>query len=498
MTSTFALRGAVCAAAILSAGTAVADVTAAQVWTDWQQNLTILDDSTLVVGSTQVTGDTLTISDIVLTSRNTESEMVTTMRNLVFVENGDGTVSIQMDDAYQVDVTVEDDLSVKLTVTQSGLAMTASGSPGQMTYDVSADKYAIALDELVIDGEKLDADVRVIANDVTGGYVTTSTALHTVAYDMAATSVDVLADVKPSDIAGDYFSLSGKIEGLQIKSATTIPKNIDTSETMLVAGFMFDGGYSYDASAYLFDVTAEGEQTSGSASTGPGNLTAAMSDTALQYDSDVTDLSVSLNGAGMPFPIEVSLARYGVGLVVPLAQTDAPADVGLRLNLTDLALNDEIWSLIDPDGAVPHDPATLIVDLDGKATPAISFADLGADDSTALDAGPGELNALTLNNLTLKLGGAELTGVGDFTFDNTDLDTFDGMPRPQGALTFNLTGANALIDSLVQMGVVAQDQAMMGRMMMGMFATVSGDDALTSKIEIDDQGQVTANGQRIR
>jgi hypothetical protein len=223
-----------------------------------------------------------------------------------------------------------------------------------------------------------------------------------------------------------------------------------------------------------------------------------MSDTALQYDSDVTDLSVSLNGAGMPFPIEVSLARYGVGLVVPLAQTDAPADVGLRLNLTDLALNDEIWSLIDPDGAVPHDPATLIVDLDGKATPAISFADLGADDSTALDAGPGELNALTLNNLTLKLGGAELTGVGDFTFDNTDLDTFDGMPRPQGALTFNLTGANALIDSLVQMGVVAQDQAMMGRMMMGMFATVSGDDALTSKIEIDDHGQVTANGQRIR
>jgi len=105
---------------------------------------------------------------------------------------------------------------------------------------------------------------------------------------------------------------------------------------------------------------------------------------------------------------------------------------------------------------------------------------------------------VTLNNLSLKLGGAELTGLGDFTFDNTDLETFGGMPRPVGEVTMNIKGGNALIDSLVQMGLIPEDQAMMGRMMMGMFARSVGDDELSSKIEINDQGHVIANGQRIQ
>ena len=38
----------------------------------------------------------------------------------------------------------------------------------------------------------------------------------------------------------------------------------------------------------------------------------------------------------------------------------------------------------------------------------------------------------------------------------------------------------------------------LGRMMMGMFARSVGDDELSSKIEINDQGHVIANGQRIQ
>jgi len=35
---------------------------------------------------------------------------------------------------------------------------------------------------------------------------------------------------------------------------------------------------------------------------------------------------------------------------------------------------------------------------------------------------PAELEALTLRNLRVAAAGAELTGTGDFTFDNTDLN----------------------------------------------------------------------------
>jgi len=111
---------------------------------------------------------------------------------------------------------------------------------------------------------------------------------------------------------------------------------------------------------------------------------------------------------------------------------------------------------------------------------------------------PGELHALTLNDLQLKIAGAMLTGTGGFTFDNNAPSMIPGMPQPLGEVTLNLTGANKLIDSLVAMGLLPEDQAMMGRMMMGMFARTVGDDELTSTLEVNEQGHILANGQRIQ
>ena len=49
------------------------------------------------------------------------------------------------------------------------------------------------------------------------------------------------------------------------------------------------------------------------------------------------------------------------------------------------------------------------------------------------------------------------------------------------------------------MGFVSANDAMGARMMMGMFAVPGeGEDSLKSRIEINGQGQILANGQRIR
>ncbi|HKK96878.1 MAG TPA: DUF2125 domain-containing protein, partial [Marivita sp.] len=65
--------------------------------------------------------------------------------------------------------------------------------------------------------------------------------------------------------------------------------------------------------------------------------------------------------------------------------------------------------------------------------------------------------------------------------------------------TFSVSGANALIDKLISMGVLTSEDAMGARMMMGMFA-VPGDapDSLNSTITINEQGHVLANGMRIQ
>jgi Uncharacterized protein conserved in bacteria (DUF2125) len=72
------------------------------------------------------------------------------------------------------------------------------------------------------------------------------------------------------------------------------------------------------------------------------------------------------------------------------------------------------------------------------------------------------------------------------------------MPRPEGVIDISINGANALMDNLVAMGLIPEDQVMMARMMIGMFATPVGEDMLTSKIEFTPEGGILANGQQIQ
>ena len=478
----------------------MADVTATQVWEDVRENFSVYGKDSLSIESETMQGDTLTVTGLVLATTFEESSFTMDMGDMVFVENGDGTVSVEMATSYAIESSESDAATLKMTVTQSGQDLQVSGTPEQLNYTISADQISVTLDELVADGEALDIDVRVNANNVAGAYTTSTDTLRHMDSDISIGSVDILVDVIPPETAGDYFTFSGKIDGLTSKSSVSSPLDLASSDPALLftSGFEMDGEYSIQSGSYLFDVKADGEQSSGTAQTGPANFDAAFSAAGVSYNSAVQDLKVAVSGAGIPFPIEVSMAEYGIGLDMPLGKTEDPADFGLRLNLTDLAVNDMIWMLADPNGALSHDPATLLFDLSGKAKLFFDLLDPAQEDAIFMADVPGELNALTLNNLSLKVGGAELSGLGDFTFDNSDLDTFDGMPRPAGELTVNLKGGNALIDSLVQMGVIPEDQAMMGRMMMGMFARTTGDDELTSKIEINDQGHVIANGQRIQ
>jgi hypothetical protein len=109
------------------------------------------------------------------------------------------------------------------------------------------------------------------------------------------------------------------------------------------------------------------------------------------------------------------------------------------------------------------------------------------------------VNSIDINALELTAAGASLTGTGAFEIDNSDTQTFSGMPKPVGAVDLKLVGGNGLIDKLVAMGLLPEDQAMGARMMMGLFTIPSGTpDTLTSKIEVNDQGHVLANGQRLR
>jgi hypothetical protein len=111
---------------------------------------------------------------------------------------------------------------------------------------------------------------------------------------------------------------------------------------------------------------------------------------------------------------------------------------------------------------------------------------------------PGELHALDITEVKASVAGAELTGAGAFTFDNTDLATFGGMPAPTGKLDLKLVGGNGLLAKLVTMGMLTQDDASGFQMMASMFANTAADkDEMTSSIEFKDKG-LYANGQKLQ
>ena len=154
--------------------------------------------------------------------------------------------------------------------------------------------------------------------------------------------------------------------------------------------------------------------------------------------------------------------------------------------------------MADPGKALKHDPATLIIETKGQAT---MTRDIFAD-ATALEGGstaaPGLLNALDLTKLSLKALGAEIVSSGAFTFDNSDMTTFSGVPAPTGKIDIKATGVNAVIDTLVKMGMVPQDQATQYRMMLSMFANTSATaDEMTSTLEFKDK-HFFANGQQLQ
>lgn len=154
--------------------------------------------------------------------------------------------------------------------------------------------------------------------------------------------------------------------------------------------------------------------------------------------------------------------------------------------------------MFDPQGLLPHDPASLVLDMTGTATLLFDAVDPAQAEAMAAAEMPAQVNSADLNNLRIAFGGAEITGSGAFTFDNSDLTTFPGVPRPAGAVDLQLNGVNGLIDGLVALGLLPEDQVMGARMMLGAFTTPVGDDQLTSRIEVTEDGQLLANGQRLQ
>ncbi|CUK11822.1 hypothetical protein RUE5091_03466 [Ruegeria denitrificans] len=498
--------GAVLAYAVITQG-AFADVTAQQVWDDWQTYLSQMGYT--VTAEQSISGGVTTITDmsVVAAVPDTEGSFKMTVPQMTLTENGDGTVSIGFPENFPMTLSGEEEgeaFSVDLEYYHSGLEMVVSGQPDDMTYDYSAPTLGMKLGGVQVEDETLPDDILGVdfkLTDLTGNSRMKIGETRTV--DQKMTAAGLTYDMAFTDPESpDKGSVDGSMDQLTFEGTSVIPADFDGTDpqTFFQGGFSFSGLFTYASGKAAIEGTSEGQPFSMGTESQGGRFGASLDDQRLAYDIEQNSAKLAVTTADLPFPIEIAMAKTGLGFEFPVQQSEEEQPFGFSINMTDFTMSDVLWSIFDPAGALPRDPATIALDATGTAKILTNFFDPASIEALETSGeAPGELNSLKINELLISMVGAKLTGDADFTFDNSNTEEFDGLPTPAGVANLQLAGANALIDTLITMGLIGESDAMGARMMMGLMA-VPGDepDTLNSKIEFTEDGQILANGQRIK
>lgn len=507
--SVHSARGLAAAIAYVTAvQVAHADLTGQDVWSDWKAYMSSAGYT--ISGDKRTSGNVLTIDNMSVSMPMPEENgnFAVTMDGLTFTENSDGTVTIDMPDkvpmTFQSAVEGEDPVDGILTYTQTDHSMVASGTPDDLLYTYTAAAADLRMSALTVDGTRVSETAGRVS--VTLKNIASSTRMqvqgkrsYTQSMSADSLSYDFAFDDPASE---DKGALVGALTGVGFQGRGAMPLTMDTTDfnEMLANGFEIDGVFTYDAGQSTINGVGDGQNFSFASNSQGGKVGVRMDAAQIAYDLDQKQTSLSLTGGELPFPIAVESALSAFKIAIPVAPSDNAQDFAVGLTLSDFTMSEMLWSIFDPAAQLPRDPATLAVDLTGKARVLFDFLDPAVAASLEQSGEtPVELNALTIEKLLVSLVGASLSGSGNFTFDNSDLTTFDGIPRPAGQLDLKLVGGNRLLDKLIAMGFVGEQEAMGARMMMGMLA-VPGEapDTLNSKLEITEQGHVLANGQRIK
>ncbi|MCB2135077.1 MAG: DUF2125 domain-containing protein [Rhodobacteraceae bacterium] len=482
--------------AALAASAAKADISADEVWQGWVDYYAGLGQ-TLSAGTKTMQADTLVISDASITGATPDGTFSASLAEIRLRETGDGRVEISMSESIPLRVIGNsasgENVDLAMNIGQSGLNMVVSGSADDALYAYESDRITIAMDGMKVNDQDMPMKVDVAIAGATGSYRMATAADRRLTSDFSADRMDFSVAADSPENGGKVVFTGGldKVAGL---SSAVIPMGVSASDmnAMLKAGADLSATLTYGNGGYKMDVTDQGQSFALDATGEGGSLTFGLSAAGLNYGGEARASQVSVQTSAFPVPVDLSLASSAFNMAIPVSKSDLEQPFSALISLVDLSVSDGLWNMFDPGMQLPRDPATVIIDLSGMARLLLDIMD-PANAQALNQQPPGELTALDLKRLQVKLAGAELTGQGALTFDNQGF-----VPQPLGSVDLQLVGGNGLIDKLVAMGFVPEDQAMGARMMMGLFAVMTGDDTLTSKIEFKEGGAIFANGQRIQ
>ncbi|MEM8850407.1 MAG: DUF2125 domain-containing protein [Pseudomonadota bacterium] len=487
--STRAFAGAV-ALLLTTAPDAWAQLTADEVWSGWQEAYG--DFGMALTATEERSGGTLILNDL---TQRMELAGVVTEGNygaITLVEQTDGSVRIEIPEEMAVtSITTVEGETIEQTfrITQQGFEAVVSETDGTRAYVMGAQSLGYEFDDIT-SGE---APQPIPLTAMLGAFETTYTIAETddgmsINQDFSADRMTVSADATATD---EPFAFSYVATDLTGTGAGTFAGSTDISETPSLSelGIDFDMTFAHAGSELSVDAdTPEGPFSMSSTASG-GEVFVGLTPDGLSETFSSTGTEATIQVPQFPLPVAISMDAFSAGFTMPVGVSEDTKPLGLDVILRELVVDEAIWSLFDPTGQLPRDPATLVLDLDGEA---VMSADILGDPEALADGPPGELKSLTLGDLTLSFGGADLAASGDLDFPTPDVT------QPVGTIDLALDGAFGLVDRFVALGFLPAEQAAFAKGMAGAVARPVGEDQLESTIEFTEGGGISANGLPLR
>jgi hypothetical protein len=490
------LLPSVSALALLASTPAMAQVSAAELWAEWQA-------TSATMGQEMTAQATQTANGLVLDNfqTRTEADGTTTLGRLdrvTMTEMPDGSVSVEISEPYVATITFPDSpggpmVTVEILVNYDGLGITVSGTPEARTYTYAAD--VISVSEGNIGNDRGDPtpviDMEIIARDLAQTYLVSGPQGGDQSFESSGSvgSIAGRLDVIPPPPEEGRLKASFALGEMNSQASGSIVALAAMQQATdgLPDGFAVDGTTDYAWSRLELSFDSPSDAFNLFYGNEGGRFGIALSNAELQYDIAATGMQTRVSGSEIPVQVEASAASSELSLTVPLAASATPSDAGVRLAYRDLAVSEEVWRMMDPTGGVPRNPLTVILD----ATAQIQLmVDLLGVDAMEMDTPPGELRALTVSELEISFGDTALTGSANMTFAPGQV-----VPQPVGQANLSLVGGNALLDQLQGAGVIGPEEAGMARGVAGMFSRPGAmPDTLETTIEFGPDGTITANG----
>ncbi|MFV0411170.1 MAG: DUF2125 domain-containing protein [Paracoccus sp. (in: a-proteobacteria)] len=516
---------------ILTVSPALADATPQSVWERLSGYYTNLG-MTVETSAIEDNGATLTVRGLKMSQQLPEDDQVVfSMGDMVFSDNGDGSVTVDMADESTLDVTftAPDESSIHPGEEDSAEAMPADGvdaktervamhmtmrNPGEtitvredgeaLIYDYNFPTTEITIDKIAPvegDGQVLENPAVVTVTDTKGGQTMLSSEEQTkITQNATMAEIKVAFDVQNDE---DQSKAIGEVlvEGLEFSGEMDMPGKFDMGKDMgaaVKAGMAASGKMKAANMAVKMDAEGEGEDGAMqkfALDSKTADMTVDFNLNADQVRYAVAAGTVSVEATLPDLPVPVGYGANGISAEIAMPITAKPEAQPFRFayKLEGVELNDSVWAMFDPTAALPREPASLNVDIDGAAKVEMDLFDPAIAESIEA---PFTVESIKINHADLSAIGAVLTVTGDLAAPQGG----DLAEQPVGAIHARVAGLQGALDKLVAAGIIPQEQAMAPMMMLGMFAKpVEGEtDVMASDIEFKENGQILANGQRVK